>query len=485
MILLPLGLEDSAVRRLPWVTFSLIGACTLAFFATGFGNPPDPSREAMERAVEYFIEHPYLQLDQRLDSLLFSGTDEDTRQALLEMAITQTPEPSDDTVVAGQQQRLDALSAEAFETLGEHLYFRFGLVPNRIRPLGLLGHMFLHGGWMHLLGNMFMLFLVGPFIEDVWGRPLFAGFYLGSGVIAGLIWAARHPDLSTPLIGASGAIAGVMGAFFIRHFAHKIRFFYMAGLVIRGTFSAPAWLMLPLWLGQQVFMAMMVDGLGIEGGVAYWAHIGGFAWGAAFAFGIKQARIEERLISGKIEKKITLVDNRVIEEAQQARAEGRIDDAYTMLAGAWKQDPSNRDVALSLWDLAVSQGWAAHAVPAITRCIEQEVRDGDTAAAVEHWYEVVGQVTDVRPDPSLCLRIAGHLAEAGHQQWATDALARALANERPLPAAMAIRIANLAAPLDPQLARRAAEQALATPEIHVEERRAAEAILATLSQPVC
>src|SRR5207247_9669974 len=112
---------------------------------------------------------------------------------------------------------LERLSAKISDAAVTDPLQRWGLVPARIRPDALITHMFLHAGWLHLLGNLFILYLAGPYIEDVWGRPLFAGFYLVSGLVAALAFVLRYPGLDQPLVGASGAIAGVMGAFLVRY----------------------------------------------------------------------------------------------------------------------------------------------------------------------------------------------------------------------------------------------------------------------------
>ena len=151
-----------------------------------------------------------------------------------------------------------------------------------IKPSTLITYQFLHGGFLHLFGNLFFLFLAGPFIEDVWGRPVFAAFYLTAGALSALMFALRYPELDEPLIGASGAVAGVMGAFLVRYWKTRIRFLYFFIPFRPGTFTAPAWLMLPLWFARELVFAQAWDvaspGTG-GGGVAHWAHVWGFAFG--------------------------------------------------------------------------------------------------------------------------------------------------------------------------------------------------------------
>ena len=132
-------------------------------------------------------------------------------------------------------------------------------------------------GFFHFLGNMFILYLAGPFIEDRWGRPLFAGFYILAGIFAALFFVVQYPGLEESMVGASGAISGVMGAFLIRFWFVKIKFFYFF-FFFMGTFNAPAWFMLPLWLARELIFAQAGDVIAPEGGtgVAHWAHVAGF-----------------------------------------------------------------------------------------------------------------------------------------------------------------------------------------------------------------
>lgn len=133
--------------------------------------------------------------------------------------------------------------------------------------------MFLHGGWMHLLGNMWFLWLFGNNVEDAMTRPRFVAFYLLSGIAAAALQVWSDPASAVPMIGASGAISGVMGGYLILYPHVKVYTVMPLGF----TFPLPAWMMLLYWAGIQ-----LLGGFGAgEGGVAFWAHVGGFVAGAA------------------------------------------------------------------------------------------------------------------------------------------------------------------------------------------------------------
>jgi len=141
----------------------------------------------------------------------------------------------------------------------------------------LITSMFLHGSWMHLLGNMWFLWIFGNNIEDSMGRPRFIVFYLLCGLAAAFGQIVTNPNSAIPMVGASGAISGVMGAYLVLY--PNVRVYAMVPLGFFLTSVAlPAWVMLGYW-----FLIQFVSGLatiaGDMGGVAFWAHVGGFVAG--------------------------------------------------------------------------------------------------------------------------------------------------------------------------------------------------------------
>jgi membrane associated rhomboid family serine protease len=149
--------------------------------------------------------------------------------------------------------------------------------PGRQLP-NMLTSMFLHGGWMHLLGNMWFLWLFGNNIEDSMTRPRFVAFYLLCGVAAAFAQVVADPSSAVPMVGASGAISGVMGAYLILF--PRVRVFTMVPLGFYATSVAlPAWAMLIYWTVLQVAGGITSIASEQTGGVAFWAHLGGFLAG--------------------------------------------------------------------------------------------------------------------------------------------------------------------------------------------------------------
>ncbi|GAB5469119.1 MAG: rhomboid family intramembrane serine protease [Rhodospirillales bacterium] len=146
----------------------------------------------------------------------------------------------------------------------------------------LISYQFLHGGWDHLIGNLLFLFVFADNVEDCLGHRRFVVFYLLTGVIAGLVHVAIDPLSEAPLIGASGAISGVLGAYLVLH-----PFARLVVLIVFVPLLLPAWLLLAGWFAFQ-FVASQADG---TGPVAWWAHIGGFAAGALLVVFFRQAGV--------------------------------------------------------------------------------------------------------------------------------------------------------------------------------------------------
>lgn len=163
----------------------------------------------------------------------------------------------------------------------EPFIYHFGLVPSRFHPSQLLSSMFLHGGWMHVISNLWTLYIFGDNVEDRVGHLRYLGLYILCGITAGAVQMGTHLNSSVPTIGASGAIAGIMGAYFILYPRARVLTLIPIFVFVRMV-ELPAFLYLGFWFAVQVYTgALAVGGAGFSG-VAWWAHIGGFASGFLF-----------------------------------------------------------------------------------------------------------------------------------------------------------------------------------------------------------
>ena len=156
----------------------------------------------------------------------------------------------------------------------------WALIPAKGDPTGYVTSQFLHGGLMHLAGNMLFLWVFGDNVESEMGHLPFLAFYLVAGIAAGIAQTLPDPDSAVPMVGASGAIGGVMGAYLLLFPKARVDVLVIFIILIR-IFPVPAWIVLGLWFAIQIFAGFSTPTEG--GGVAYWAHAGGFLAGGAMA----------------------------------------------------------------------------------------------------------------------------------------------------------------------------------------------------------
>jgi membrane associated rhomboid family serine protease len=166
-----------------------------------------------------------------------------------------------------------------------HFISHYGVVPDRFQYSDVITSMFLHGGWMHLIGNMWFLWIFGDNVEDVLGHAKFLLFYLLCGIAAAMVHVLLNPYSRVPTVGASGAIAGVMGAYMIK-FPHSRILTLVPIFIFITTLEIPALLMLLYWFAIQIFSGVGSVGYSqvSRGGVAWFAHVGGFVAGIALVY---------------------------------------------------------------------------------------------------------------------------------------------------------------------------------------------------------
>ena len=177
-------------------------------------------------------------------------------------------------------------------TRGEAFVTQWSLVPAQITSghqwITILTAMFMHGSWSHIIGNMVFLWAFGPEIEDAMGRGRYLVFYLVGGLVAMLAQVAADPHSTVPNLGASGAIAAVMGAFIVTYPRDRIKSLLIIFIFVKVT-AIPAALLIGFWFLTQLVHAGAVVHVQ-TGGVAYLAHVGGFIFGAVTARWFEQSR---------------------------------------------------------------------------------------------------------------------------------------------------------------------------------------------------
>jgi membrane associated rhomboid family serine protease len=286
----------------------------------------------------------------------------------------------------------------------EMAYYDYGFVAERIELFPLVGHMFVHVGWLHILGNMYYLWLFGRAAEMRMGRPVFALLYFTSGVAGALLQGALTPAYlaDVPAIGASGAIAGVLGAFMILYPREKVTCFYFMGFRYMTTISISSVWILGAWLIFQFANALWFSAGADENSVAYFAHIGGFVFGAGAAAVVKYfADIATMLRrrSAKLE----------LEECSDMLHEGKADQARAKLKAALEKRPGDALTLAEIGRLRLADGDRSAARKMFRRSLKAGLKQKNAAAAVAAYYGLVA--AKARPvDNSLRLVIGRRFA---------------------------------------------------------------------------
>jgi len=309
-----------------------------------------------------------------------------------------------------------------FEDLGVSA---FGFVPNSPSPITALTAMFAHGGVLHLAGNLLFLWLFGTIAEDVLGAGLFLAFYFGGEIGAMLLDVNMSRlllpgSLDVPRLGASGAIAGVLGLAACCFPRALVRIWYFVWLMIvfvrTGTFELRASVFLWLWVGMQVVGAAVQHMVGAEGGVAYWAHLGGFVagMGAAAALGLR------RLVGKKD----------LLEEAQQVSTEFTARQPLQDLSKLAAEDAQDPEVWVALSRTAESAGNIEQAVNAYQQAIPLLLQAGQRPRAARAFLAATAHAPDFAVPAADMFQIGSTLADMG--EWAHAAAAfRRLADAWP------------------------------------------------------
>lgn len=477
-MLIPIGHESSTVRRLPWITFFILASCFIIHILVTIDlkkREKDLENAAME-FLGYYMEHPYLELDSEALNLIFG--ERLTEQIQEQLDIIRKEASRDIHIFKEQQQEeLNQLSEKLKAIINNIPYRKYGFIPAKQSYLALLTHMFIHSGWFHLLGNLLFLYLTGPFIEDVWGRPFYTAFYLIMGIGSALMFAQRYPELAGPLIGASGAIAGVMGAFLIRYWKTKIEFLFVLFplIFIRWKFKAPAWLMLPLWFLLEFFNARVMDAINPQGGggVAHWAHVWGFVFGMVAALGVKYFKIEEKYVRPKIDAQTSYVDEgfQALEDATEKKNAGKSTEAFALLLATARNNPGHKDLIEGLWELGVETGKEDESAKFLISLVESEIRRNQMELAASHFWRLREKIPEASISSTYKIRLIQHLKEREEGEDA-KALANELLQEVNLdsPPVLLMNFANIVSELNPSLAGKVVELCLQHPEIQEQQK---------------
>lgn len=345
-MLIPIRHENMSARRWPIITLALIALNTVVFLGTHWTMEEEAPQLGQTKAHILMLAaaHPELKVTPEAQQLI------DAFQQNNPVEWQHIQSPTHDVIDAWDarmrmmedqaqlQAEMDSLTTEYARLSTSSIDEQYAFVPAHPKPIAYLTANFLHGGWLHLIGNMWFLWLAGFVLEDVWGRPVYTVFYLLSGAAALQFYAWTNAGSIIPTLGASGAVAALMGAFLVRFPKMKIEMMWIF-MFRRYRFSAPAYWLLPLWLLVEMFYGSL---MGNMGGVAHWAHVGGFLFGALSALGLRYSGFEHK-VNAAIEQKVGWTQSPEIEQANSMMEHGQLDDAMTLLNNHLTSKPDSVD----------------------------------------------------------------------------------------------------------------------------------------------
>ena len=267
-----------------------------------------------------------------------------------------------------------------------------------------------------------------------------------------------------------------MGAFLINFYKTKINFFYWIGFFFRGTFEAPAFVMLPLWVLLEFFNASVIDSIQAEGGgggVAHWAHVWGFVFGVLVALGMKHLKIQERYIHPKIESKIQQSEGAVdvVITAMHKKNMGRIDEAYDLLLEEARKNPMRKDVVDALWDVGIEMGNGEEAATFFIKLIENDVRHDQLDVALERFRDLKSKFPQASINANYKFAMLKFLTEHKDmdeaQKMAAELLEEVGSHSSSV---MLLQFAELAKKLKPSIATKLIQLCLDNPEVPPDQK---------------
>ncbi len=307
----------------------------------------------------------------------------------------------------------------------EILFLQYGFVPDEwTRPHTYLTAMFLHGGWLHVIGNMYFLWIFGRVVEDRLGTAKYLALYFGAGVLATVTHLLTVPGFlsDVPCVGASGAISGMLGASMVVAAGIRVRCFYAWLLYLRplwGFVELPSAVFLGVWFLGQLVYALSFSETASAVQVAYWAHIGGFVFGA-LATGAGPFLGRARGWMSRLKQRD------LFRRAMGASRRGDLSVAAEILEGLHTSAPSEADISLILPRVYLEMGETAKAAPLAATALRNALDRRDRPGIIEAYY--VLRATGHRPGLAAhdCLVLGRSFAEHGKGDAAAEILLECL-----------------------------------------------------------
>jgi membrane associated rhomboid family serine protease len=340
----------------------------------------------------------------------------------------------DEIITAGDPlySKWKALRQKYDQMLSEIIATKYGYIPAKASITTAFAYMFLHGSASHLIGNMIFLWLVGCTLELTGRRSIYALIYLLTGVIAAVSFGLVYRGSVVPLVGASGAISGIIGAYTVLYGSRRVKVFYSLGFYFSYA-KVPAVFLLPVWIGNEVFQLFF----GGISSVAYVAHIGGLVSGAAL--GLAQAKMlggvkEEALQEDRAEQIAALM-----ESALQKFAELDLPGARTQMNQVLEMDPEDRTALVHLFNIEKLNPESEEFHNTAAKLLLRLHRNGDAQETLFSTYQEYCRVAKPpRLSPDLCSRLSSAFCHGGHLEDSSKIIALLVRNNPQFPAIPAL-----------------------------------------------
>ena len=445
--ILPLAHEESSIRRWPLFAIAVIvlNVLLLAVTMTSGAGAEDALARATEAAQSFADTHPNA-AESAPPGCVTRGQSAPSANILQDMTTPKVPsgdpgdvdsapsgasakaktsDPADAETTAADAATMAQLCAAITTAESAKLDYRFGFVPRRPVAWTLVTHQFLHGGILHLILNLWFFWLTGCNLEDRWGKAVFGGFYLLAGIAGALVhWRfTSSPDI--PLIGASAAIAGAMGAFLVVLGGTRVRFGYLMWLSMKpkvGTFEATAFWMFPLWIVAALCQALFLTD-SIRG---QWAPIGGFAFGVAVGLAMKYSGFDAKLDASANDANVVVRQDARIAAAAALTDQGKLDEASRDLEAFLRESPDDLDALVELLRAVTASRDVPRRMAVAVRLMNAYLGKGFADAAADVYAELRqnGLESEISRGDAL------HLGEAFARRQKVDAAILALRHAR-------------------------------------------------------
>jgi membrane associated rhomboid family serine protease len=395
-MLIPLRHSQMTARRWPVITFALIALNAIIFLLTN--STIESQAEELSKTKFHLLllaaAHPEVAIPEGAKEFVEKfKQDKPSLWKELQSPDRRIEDEYDARIRAFDfmtdiQAEMNTIAASYIKLRDESLTENYAFIPSQRKPITYLTSMFLHGGWLHLIGNMWFLWLAGFVLEDAWGRPVYAALYLIFGIAATQFYAWTNTGSIVPTLGASGAVAGLMGAFLVRFPKLQIEMAWVLWLGLRPRmyrFSMAAYWLLPLWLGSEVLSGTL---FGISGGVAHWAHVGGFAGGALIALALKASGVEHKL-NEAVEQQVSLKAEPEIAEATELLDANDFDGAIAKLVPYFEAHLDSIDACMLLEQAYYRKGSLPEYYDMAVKSIELYLKSNSSEAALNAFDDFV------------------------------------------------------------------------------------------------